>query len=51
MQSLLLYPGKERSSSDIIKDQEVSADKKRAIYSCKSILEGDVVELGSLVNQ
>ena len=55
---LLLYLERERSSSSIIEDQGVSADRQKATYdeftkmaedSCKYIVDGDVPELGYLV--
>lgn len=55
---LLLYLERERSSSSIIEDQGVSADRQKATYdeftkmaedSCKYIVDADVPELGYLV--
>jgi D-glycero-alpha-D-manno-heptose-7-phosphate kinase len=55
---LLLYLDRERSSSRIIEDQGISADKQRETYdeftrmaedSCKYMADGDVLGLGHLV--
>ena len=57
---LLLYTGRQRTSSDIIVDQSATSEEKRSVYDSmkslaprafKAMSEGDIVSLGEIITE